>query len=282
MEKNVRTLAVIEAELQARVDEGNALVKAGTITADFLKGFDKLETEYATIAAVMTYNQLKTKENPKVAAIKQLTYTVKKHKENWDNEAKKLKDIELVQKEKQIDLAKFCKHADLDTLWVYEVMGYNQLLCLRTADELGYSLTEIKELAKSYYLAEKAKEYANGDKPVSNNKMCQSLQKVIDAILPPEDEAKGNVYKCNNHDIAYLITCYAKKGRKALSVAVAKDGYLRTLITDIMHRVIENKRYEVEYKRKKDDVVVVKPIPEKKKATVKKAAKFKVVLPAAA
>ena len=50
-----------------------------------------------------------------------------------------------------------------------------------------------------------------------------------------------------------FLGCYTKKGKKALSLAVAKDGFFRLVITEICLRIIENGRYTVEgYKTVKE------------------------------
>jgi len=258
MEK-IKTMAEVKTALENMVIEGNKAIATGMpITTDFLAEFASLEKDYADLKAKEVYSELMAEELPMIAAIKRYSYTIIRHQEVRDSETKLLSEFKLAEKEKQIDLLKFAKFGDLDTDWQHDVSLFNQSLCLRAAQELGYSKYQINKLAKTYYLQKQAAELANGKTPTSNNKLCQLLQKVIDAILPPADEE--NTYKCNNYDVKYLLMCYTKKGRAALSIAISKDGYLRNLVMDIMHRIIEGKLYSLEYKTKKGCDMVVRTV----------------------
>lgn len=64
-----------------------------------------------------------------------------------------------------------------------------------------------------------------------------------------EDNGKGkNTHRVNNHDVAYLLMCYTKRGKKVLSVAVAKNAYIHRLVLDVMHRIVTGKAYDLEYR----------------------------------
>ena len=251
-----RTMADVVAELNARIKEGNKLIADGALTVDFLAGFANPIKEYNEFKAIECYNELMAEELPMIAAIKRYSYEVMRLNEVTDSETKAVTKLELATKDKQIDLLKFAKYADMDTSWQHNVSLYNQTLCLRAGLELGYSAKEIADVADTMHIAKQVREMARGKTPTSNNALCKALQDVIDAILPPADETLGNIYKCNNHDVKFLLMCYTKKGRKALSVAIARDGFLRNLVMDVMHRIIENKLYSLEYKTRKDGVMV--------------------------
>lgn len=253
MEKK-KTIADVLQELNAKVSEGNKLIADNQpITADFLASFAEIEKAYAELKAYEVYAELGKAEKPMVEAIVQRTYKVKRHAEVKDKDTKRITEFKLSDKEKQIDLLKFAKQNDLDTGWQHDVAAFNQSLCLKTASELGFSKSEIDKLAQNYYMKKEAQDIADGKTPTSNNQLCKKLQAVIDEILPPEDEQKGNQYKCNNHDVAYIVKTYTRKGRAALSVAIAKDGQLRNLIADAMHRIITGAKYSVDYKKVKAD-----------------------------
>jgi hypothetical protein len=258
MEK-IKTMAEVKTALENKVAAGNKAIADKTpITADFLASFATLEKEYADLKAKEVYTELMSSKTPLIAAIKRYSYTVIRHQEVRDSETKLLSEFKLVEKERQIDLLKFAKFGDLDTDWQHNVSYFNQSLCLRAAQELGYSKTQIAKLASTYYLQKQAAELANGKTPTSNNKLCQLLQSVIDAVLPPADEQKDNAFKCNNHDVKYVLMCYTKKGRNALSIAISKDAFLRNLVMDVLHRIVEGKLYSLEYKTKKGCEMVVR------------------------
>ena len=151
-------------------------------------------------------------------------------------------------KVRQIDLIKFCEFCKLPTNWKYKVEKFNQLLALRTANELKMTKAQIKKICDSFYMSDLARQVEMGATPDSNTAICKQLQQVVDAILF-EDNGKGkNVHRVNNHDVAYLLMCYTKRGKKVLSVAVAKNSYIQRLVLDVMHRIVTHKAYDLEYR----------------------------------
>ena len=112
----------------------------------------------------------------------------------------------------------------------------------------GSSKAQIKQICDSFYMNKLARQIELGETPDSNTAICKQLQQVLDGILY-EDNGKGkNVYRVNNHDVAYLLMCYTKRGKKTLSVAVAKNAYMHRLIADVAHRIVTNKAYDLEYR----------------------------------
>ncbi|MCL2798144.1 MAG: hypothetical protein FWD58_08855 [Firmicutes bacterium] len=248
MKKNDKALSADDSNLVALKDKCNAAIKAGNLPADMLSGFSALEAKYAEAAAKIVFDELLTQDLAFIAAVKKLTFMVKRHQVVTDKESKAITAIEIVEKEKQIDPLKFCKHGSLDTDWQYKVQKFNQLLCFRAATEMGMTAVEIKRIEKSFYLEKVAREIQMGGTPTSNNAVCKALQAVIDGML--SQDADKRTYKCNNHDVAFLLMCYTKKGKSALSVAVSKHDTIRKLIMEVLHRIICDKRYDLEYKGK--------------------------------
>ena len=112
-----------------------------------------------------------------------------------------------------------------------------------------------------------------GETPDSNTQICKMLQKVIDSIICAADSNAEKPYKCNNHDVSYLLMCYTKKGKNALGVAVAKHDALRRLVMDVCYRIIANGRYDLEYKTIKTPVSAKSPEQPAAKPAEKKAVK---------
>ena len=255
MEK-IKNLADAKAALDRKIEEGNkAIANKQPITTDFQAECVALEKEYKDYAEREVFEQLAKEKMPVIAAIKRLTYSVKQIGETKDKDGK-INGFELVEKQRQIDLLKFCKYAKLDDSWQYEVATFNQSLCLRVADELGYTASELKKLAGTYYLAKEAQKLLDGKTVTSNTALTKKLQRVIDSILPPADETKGNAYKCNNHDLMFILMGYTKLGRNGLSIAVAKDGYLRNVVMRALHCIVTGGMYSVDYKTIKDAKMV--------------------------
>lgn len=262
MAKKTNVLETLKKEMEALVADGTKAITKGDLAKLYSieESLGKKEKEYERLLATILYDELLAMDDPIVAAIKRYSYKTLRHRDKKsDGESKKVIGLELVEKERQIDLLKFCEYSKtagavvLSTDWQYAAAKLNQLLCLRAAKTLKCTDAEIAEIAKSYYLKEQARKLEMGETPTSDTQICKALQIVINGIIFKDDSKGGNAYKCNNHDVAYLLGCYTKKGKKALSLAVAKDGFFRLVITEICLRIIENGRYTVEgYKTVKE------------------------------
>ncbi len=206
---------------------------------------DAAEKDYEKNVASAMYDEYAKKDNPIIEIIKAYSYVTIGHKEKRDkNEKNRIISIEPIERHKTIDLLAFCKHAKLDDEWQYTASRFNQLMCLRVAKELG---ADYKQIAKSYYLESKAKALAMGETPTSNTQVCKLLQRVIDEMLPNEDDDGKPIYKCNNYDVRYLDALYAKKdSKKLLTVKVSRDNLLRRFLLDVAYRLVTNGQYGVD------------------------------------
>lgn len=205
------------------------------------------ETAYAEAKCTEVFGELSKSENPVRAAVEMHSYLVVSHRVK--REEGTVIGFEIVEdKVRQIDLIKFCEFCKLPTNWKYKVEKFNQLLALRTANELKMTKAQIKKICDSFYMSDLARQVEMGATPDSNTAICKQLQQVVDAILF-EDNGKGkNIHRVNNHDVAYLLMCYTKRGKKVLSVAVAKNSYIQRLVLDVMHRIVTHKAYDLEYR----------------------------------
>lgn len=252
--ENTRSKADILAEIKKNMEEeianANKAIKDGNLVAyaDATVKLDSLKDEYEKIYSTIVYDELLKLDNSIVEAIKKYSYTTLRYREVKDKESHKVTGLELSEKERQIDLLKFCKYGELETKWQYKVEKFNFLMALRAARELGLTKTDLKNMQDKYYLDKSARDIAMGKTPTSNTQVCKMLQAVIDSIIYEDNGNENNAYKCNNHDVAYLDMCYTKKGRESLSVAMAKNDFLRRLVMDVCHRIICNKKYSAEYK----------------------------------
>lgn len=241
------------------VRECIALYNAALRENDFAK-MARIESElkeaekaYATQSQNELFDVCKKSENPVLKAVELYTYPILAHKRVMDDGV--FIGFELVEdRVKQLDLVKLCKWCDMSHLWEYKVERLGNLLCMRVANELGLSKAQVAQIEKLYYmnaLARKAE--MTGAVPTSNTQLVKLLQEVIDSILfVAGDNPEMNKYRCNNRDVAYFLACYTKRGRKELSVSVAKNSYVHTLVMDVMHRIVTGKVYDVEFKMVKD------------------------------
>ncbi len=214
-----------------------------------IKQLKAAEDAYAKFSAEQLYEECAKLENPIVELVKRYAYPTIGHKEATNDDGVVV-SCEPTEKERQVDLLKFCKMAKLDTDWQYPVSRFNQLMCLRVAKAIGVNPNDI---AKTYYLKQKVREIDMGGTPTSNTQVCKLLQALINDILPNEDEDGSLIYKCNNHDVTYLDNVYAKKDAKTrLTLRVSNDSFLRRILVDIMYRLVTNSHYSVDgFKRVK-------------------------------
>lgn len=218
-----------------------------------------IEKEYIREKSKAVYEECLASDNPVLEAISRLTYKVIAHKDVKENGVLIERQL-IVDKEREIDLLDLCKYSiqsknakQLDTKWEYPVMSLNQMFCLRSAQALGFTPDEVKRIETTYFMSQLAERVKVGETPVSNTQLCKALQKVIDGILFLDDGKGKNTYKANSRDIEYILMCYTKQGKKALSVQVAKHDFMRRLVTKIIYRIVTNGKYSLDYKKIKED-----------------------------
>lgn len=263
-------LTELNAKLEADVAAYNAALAKSDVEAMNAAATDAKThaSEYANQAMNQFFETVSDKEDYSgtiLRAIKELTYPTKGYKINKEDE--KITGMEIVERTATVDLRKLCKFNGFDKFWINHLEKFNLLLTLRAATELmgidkGATDKQKKEFSAvlktindSYYMKEKAKELDMGKTPTSNNQICKQLQMVIDKILfvASENDPAINTYKANNHDVAYLLMCYTKKGKGALKVVAAKHTYVERLIVEIIHRILTGKTYTIDYKMVKKD-----------------------------
>lgn len=245
----VRTLANVRADIEENItayNDGMFNKNIDTMEKANMKQ-DELEQEYSKLVTITCFEELKNTDNPMLEAIKKYSYTVLKHKDLKDKETGIVKR-ELAERERQIDLRKldvYCKHGIAhDEHWQYTVEKFNQLLCMRAATDLNL---DTKAVANSFYMNELSKQIDLGKTPTSNTQLLKQLQSVIDTIVYEDKDGK-NAYKAKSQDVSYLVMLYTKKGKERLSVSTAKHDFMRRLIMDILHRIVTEKAYTLEYK----------------------------------
>lgn len=256
--KKATMLAKMKETIVSDVEKASKAISAGKLKD--LNAVDahlaKMEKAYEALSMEMAFDSVLSAENPVLECIKKYSFTTLKHAEKKsEGDDKHVIGYEVVERERQIDLLRFCKYAKeynptISTDWEYSAAKLNQLLCLRTAKELKCSDLEIKEIAKSYYLKEQAKRIELGGTPTSNTQIAKALQTVIDAIIFDDDGKGKNKYLCNNHDVAFILACYTRKGKSALSVSVSKDAYFRKILTEVCLRIVDGGKYTVDGYRK--------------------------------
>lgn len=230
--KALRNITDIRADLETRANAYNAAINADDTKAAELEKLDnetsELEKEYTRAAFHATALELLDNPAPMLAAATALTFETLKHKDKEDENG--IKSREIVTAERPLDFVA------LESFFVERGKKFG---------------ADVKTVAEKFATPTQARDIDLGKTPTSNTQLLKQLQMIIDSMLYVEGE-KGNIYKANSHDVGYLLSLYAKKGRGVLSVAAARPKYLEKLITEILHRIVTEKSYNIEFKEKKD------------------------------
>ena len=207
--------------------------------------------------AVATYNQslcnveyakFAEMEHPMIEAVKQFYINTVKIKEERNKETDVIENVKLEEKQSRIDLEKFCDFAHLDKAWTNYAA---ELLALLTLRETNVYAMKPSELAKkNYYFIKAADRKKAGETPDSNTQIVSLLQKIIDnAIFVDNGEGK-NVYKCNNHDIAFIQDAVTKIDTKEkCTIAMLNERQFKTVLMSVFAHCL-GEVYKVKGKNK--------------------------------
>lgn len=219
----------------------------------------QLEVDYATLVAHELYRECIAQENPILHAMQNYQYYVIGHRDNKEDGIVTERLI-IEDKIKQIDIAKMVKYCndrkktfekELPTDWINYIEKFNQLMAMRVAKELGFTDEQVKKLATTYYMSEVARKLDMGKTPLSNNQMCKLLQTCIDKMLYIDNNGK-NKYVVTNFDCAYIQNLYVKRGKEVLNVQVARHDLMRGIVSNVLFRLVNDKKYGIEYKAIKE------------------------------
>lgn len=232
---NVEGLAELynKQMLESKFDE------AAKTDAEMKSGVD----EYNQIQNDEIFVQCRKSNDPMLTACTILTYPIIKIKDG-NIEGSTLKKREIVDAEKQIDLAKlhkFCGGIGHDQNWIYKLEKLNMLLTAQVATNLGI---DPKTVHDSYAMHAISKSIDFGKNPTSNTNILKNLTQVIQDMI-------GEGYKPISRDVKYLQYIYGKKGKSALTVVCANHRFMRNYVQEICHRLITDKVYTVDYKMTK-------------------------------
>lgn len=238
--------AIVEPTVEENI---TVLAEARVNLPDYIK-------EYSASAKYEKLVELSVMENPMKSAIVDGTYTVLREVDIKDEETGLVEGKDLAEQTKRIDLLdldRFCKYkASAVKGWQYKVEKFNQLMCFKAGKELKVKESEMKKMAKSYYLSKIASEIDMGKTPTSNTQALKALQEVIDSIIFEDDGKGNNIYKAVSHDINFIDKVYISLGASTLTARVSNPTTMRKIITRVLYRVLTNGNYELDYKKIKE------------------------------
>lgn len=246
-EEKVAKMAELDAKLREQVKQFNDAMLDGRFNDATKLNTEMEETvgEYAGIARGICFDECAATEDPMMAAIKRLSYTVIAVKDVKKDKEDAIATREVIEKDRQIDLLKLHKYIEggigHDKSWNHYVEKFNFLMTAQKAVDLGI---DPKAINDSYAMSDISKQIDMGKTPTSKTNILKTLTTVVQAMV-------GEEYKPVSHDVAFLMSVYSRKSRKALTVTCANHKYMRGYLMEICHRIVTGKAYELEFKATK-------------------------------
>jgi len=246
MNENLKKLTDLKAEIEVQVIAYNEAIQEKNMEAATAadKVMSEKINEYTGVVRDMCFEDCKNTDNPMLTAVRTLSYVTIGVKDEQKGDDK-VPVRSIVEKERQIDLLKlhkYCGTIGADENWLHIAQKMNFLLTAQKAVDLGI---DPKAINDSYAMSEIAKQFDMGKNPTSKTNLLKTLQMVVTAML-------GDTYKATSHDVNFLMSVYSKKNRKALTVTCANHRYFRNYLAEVCHRIVTDKKYELDYKSKKD------------------------------
>lgn len=204
---------------------------------------EQVVNEYTALIREETFKALSETEDPMLEAVKQLRFETIATKDNKKGEDK-IPVREIVNREKAINLSKldrYCGGIGKESDWYHKIQKLNKLLTAQKAKDLGVCAEKLKDIDDSYMMSDIAKKISFGQNPTSKTNLLKSLNAIISAMI-------GEEYKATSHDVNFLMSIYAKKSRKALTVSTANHNKLTEYMAEICHKIVLGMAYDVEYK----------------------------------
>lgn len=178
------------------------------------------------------YAEFLAAESPMIAAVKEFYIDAKRVKESHDKNDGSVNGVNLESKKVRIDLEKFCEFGHLDTTWATDCGKLLALLTLRETNV--YSIKPADLAKKSFYFIGAANAKKNGETPDSNTQIVRLLQQIIDEAIFVDDGNGKNVYKCTNHDLAFIQDAVTKMDAKEkCTIAMLNERQFKSVMTSV-------------------------------------------------
>lgn len=235
------------ADAEAKVSAYNDAIQNDKPLSELVeirKDIDNILGDFASYKKFLAFEACAASPDPMLAAIDNPTYLVGKFVEEVPDGGK-FPVARIDSATKAIDLLQLHKHIKggigHDKKWPYIVEALNSKLTARVGAAIGLNPTEIMD---SYAMSNIARDIDLGKNPTSNTNLLKTMRTVVAAMV---GEEYGN--KVTSHDVAFILECYSKKSRKALTLSVANHKTLRTIMGDVCRAVTHGESYAIDYKK---------------------------------
>lgn len=233
-------LVCTQTRLEAAVSAYNEANQADNITDAVSANADinnALEL-YNAVAELEFMLKSAATADPMLDAVKRLVYTGKAVRDKED----KLTGLmvrSIADKERYVNLYKLhqlCGGIGRTDKWIDYIDKFNYLMTAQKAVDLSISPTKVKN---NYQMSKIAEAVDLGKNPTSKTNLLATLNTVIHTMI-------GDKYVATATDVNYLVMVYAKKGKRALSVACSNNTGLCNSIARICHRLVNNLSYTLD------------------------------------
>lgn len=252
--QNLEKIAEIEGKLPQLIEEhNNLLLEKGAVACATLEGnIAEMSNELVKCYKVVAFEEILTEENPLISAITKLNINIKRAK-LAKTEGVNVRVYSLEDSEMRIDIKELEKYAKRQITankdWHHAISKFNYLLLTYMIENLMKNKelreAEVSKVRSNYHMKEIAKAIDLGETPTSNTQMLKQLNLIIGNIIGKDYKIDGKAVKATSHDVFWLERVYLKKGKTALTAMATNDNQLRTIITEIIHKLLTNKEYEV-------------------------------------
>lgn len=210
---------------------------------------EKLISEYNDENKKLLFDGFLSTENAFLEALKEPFYEEKTLKTKVDSKTEK-ESVELGTKECLVNLNELEEYSStkqlcVDGQWKYKLEKLCKLMAKRIMKDVEAKCEGFEKLYKIS---------ADGNKvelpnPTSNAQTTKAIQSIVDGIIF-EDNKGVNTYKVIAKDVKYIEYLMSTSGKKGAIKAPSASTMLK-LITKMLHRIVTNGSYEVEFEGSK-------------------------------
>lgn len=238
--------------IETTIETLNAMIREGKSHNDctaFIAGINEEISQLNTMMTAEQFTTMRNAENPMETAIRTLETNAVQCKLNKESGKYELSDTSRI-----IDLAKFDRFCDPKTIahdssWVYKVGNLARLFAAYATNEVG---GDWQELLNSYWLRKQDFRSPEAN-PISKKTLTRELQKIVDAIIFVDNGKGLNQYKVTSWDVAFIVLCSCKQGKKPKTITMPKDTTITKLLIQVINRIMTGDSYEVLYKRNNEN-----------------------------
>ena len=230
-----RTMEVVLEEIKVNIDKYN-LSKKPEERNSLSVSLDALIKEYNELSLLTQYATFMASENPMLAFSKAYKYPVVAKKDNKHKEVVNGVMVENVTRVLDTERVAYFN--------IKHFLGWCAERGVKVAADEGW-ITKMGD-ARDTICRRKEAEYT-GNGSVSNNKLKEALQGMIDALLMIPGEKGGNALVVTGKNAAVCCDLTLKGAKDFLSITVAAKQNWEKAAMALLHLLVEGKEFTVIY-----------------------------------